>query len=136
MESAMTAATNIKTSPEATHGTKPAHQLSAEVIAKLRSVSILSSLKDEELHCLGELEELHLSEGDIVIHQGEATQFFYILLAGKLDVVQTAPDGASVHLASIPPGSAFGELPLLANMANPASIQAASPCHLIRFDEE
>ena len=127
----MTATTQMKAASEAIPSTK----LAAELITQLRSVSILSSLKDEELQCLDHLEELHLAEGDMLTRQGEAAQFFYILLEGKLNVFQSAPNG-SLHLSSVPSGTAFGEVPLLANMPSPVNIQAATPCHLIRFDEE
>jgi signal transduction histidine kinase len=132
MESAMTASTQTKKASEAI----PSPKLAAELFTQLRSVSILSSLKDEDLYCLDHLRELHLAEGDILTRQGEDAQFFYILLEGKLNIFQTTSGGGSLHLLSIPPGSAFGEVPLLANMPNPVNIQAAAPCHLIRFDEE
>jgi signal transduction histidine kinase len=135
MESAMTAA-NLRTTIKATGGAGLAHKLAPEILAKLRSVSILSSLNDEQLECLDGLEELHLAVGDALYHQGDPAQFFYILLDGKLLMTQTGPGGDIVYQLELLPGATFGEVPLLANVPNLVSNQAVAPSHLIRLNEE
>jgi signal transduction histidine kinase len=134
MESAMTA-TNLRTTITAP-GLQPAHKLAPEVLAKLRGVSILSSLKDEELACLEGLEEIHLVEGEILYRQGEPAQFFYILLEGKLSMVQSGANGGIVYQLDLSAGATFGEVPLLANVPNLVSNHALAPSHLIRLNEE
>jgi len=104
--------------------------------AKLRSVPILSSLKDDELLCLDEVVQVHLEKGDIIARQGEAAHYFWILLDGELRIYQTVADGREMTLASIPAGTAFGELPLLANIPNAASVQATAASHLFQLNEE
>jgi len=110
-------------------------KLSPELRQQLRTVSILSSLKDEELDCLDGIDQLNLAPGDILVRQGEIARYFYILLTGTLDIIQTIGDRQVVQHTHTD-GATFGELPLLANMPIPASIRAAAPSHLLRLDEE
>jgi signal transduction histidine kinase len=106
------------------------------LFAQLRTVPILSSLKDDELICLNGVKEIHLEANDILTRQGEVAHFFWILLEGELRLFQTSPDNREVSLATIPVGNAFGEVPLLSNTPNIVSIQATAPSHLVQFDEE
>jgi len=110
--------------------------LSEELIAQLRKVPILSSLKDEELHCLEGVREIHLNKGEAVARQGEVAHFFWILLEGELRIHQTQPDGSDVTFAMIESGNAFGELPLLTNVPNLASVESTGSSQLLQLDEE
>src|SRR5271154_6509217 len=111
MESAMSAA-NLSTTLKTTSGRQRAQNLAPDVLAKLRTVATLASLKDEELNCLEGLEEIHLAEGDLLYQQGDTAQFFYILLDGKLSMFQTSPAGHTVYQVYLTPGTTFGEVPL------------------------
>jgi len=118
----------------ALHATPAA--LTPELIALLRGVSILSSLKDDELRCLEGVDEMHLSEGDVLIRQGEFATHFLIVLTGRIGVFQTAPNKHETEIVAYSDGSAFGELPLLANMPVGGSLRATQPTHLLALDEE
>lgn len=104
--------------------------------ARLRAVSILATLSDEELQCLGEAREVHILAGEYVARQGEPATFFWILLSGQIRIDQTLPDGRVQHMATMPAGTAFGELPLLANIPNAGNLTAIEPCELLQFDEQ
>lgn len=110
-------------------------KMSDELIAQLRQVPILSSLKDEELHCLEGVHEIHVDAGETIARQGEAAHFFWILLKGELRVHQTQTDGSDVNFAIIEDGNAFGELPLLTNAPNAGSFEATAPSRLLQLDE-
>lgn len=112
------------------------HHLSAEVVSQLRKVPILSALKDDELHCLDETEELRIDTGTLLIKGGESAHFFYILLSGSLRVAQPLPDGREIAMHVITEGQAFGEVPLLANIPNAANIRSIEPCHLLQLTED
>src|ERR1700729_3041505 len=116
--------------------TKSIEPMNETLFAQLRTVPILSSLKDEEILCLGGVQDIRLEAGDILARQGDVAYFFWILLEGQLKLFQTVPDNHEVTIATIPSGNAFGELPLLSNIPNIASLQAIAPCHLVQFDEE
>jgi len=110
--------------------------LTPELITLLRGVSILASLKDEELKCLEGSDEFHLSEGDVLIRQGEFARHFLIVLTGRIGVFQAAPNKHETEVVTYEGGSAFGELPLLANQPVGGTVRATQPSHLLALDEE
>jgi signal transduction histidine kinase len=107
-----------------------------ELFTQLRKVPILSSLKDEELHCVEGMRDLHIDKDEILVRQGEAAHFFWMLLEGEIRVYQTLADGREAEIYMMESGNAFGELPLLANIPNTVSLQATRPCRLLQLDEE
>jgi signal transduction histidine kinase len=111
-------------------------KINKELLAQLRRVPILSSLKDDELHCLEGVREVHIETGEVIMRQGEIAHFFWILLGGELRVYQTLADQRDVTLSMIESGNAFGELPLLTNVPNLGSIESTAPSHLLQLDED
>lgn len=110
--------------------------MSAELAVKLRSVPILSSLSDDELLCLEGLEEIHLQKDAALVHQGEAVHNFWILLEGEVQVFWVQPDGRETSVATMPQGTAFGELPLLANIPSVVNVKASTDSDLLQLSEE
>ncbi len=119
------------TSPRATPAV-----LTPELVALLRNVSVFSSLTEEELKCLAGVDELHLSPGEVVIRQGEFAQHYYIILSGKVTIFKAGPQQREEEIVSYGGGTAFGELPLLANMPVAGTLRVIEPSHLLRIDEE
>jgi signal transduction histidine kinase len=111
-------------------------KMSEELFAQLRTVPILSSLKDDELHCIEGVQEIHIEKDEVLVRQGEAAHFFWILLKGEFRIEQTLGEGNEAALGKIEAGNAFGELPLLANIPNAATIRATVPSHLLQLDED
>jgi len=105
-------------------------------IARLRDVPILASLSDDELRCMVDGVEVHVSPGEYIAKQGEQPNSFWILLSGEMRISQSQPDGREHLLAILPAGTAFGELPLLANIPNGGSVVATEESDLLRFDEQ
>ena len=110
--------------------------LSPETIARLADVSILASLNETTLHCLDGATEVHLPTEQILVQQGEAARFFWILLSGSIDIYSVLPDGQENIHHTIDQGVAFGEVQLLANIPSSATYRAASECELLQLDEE
>src|SRR6202789_3415497 len=110
--------------------------INEELFAQLRKVPILSSLKDDELHCIDGVQDVHIEKDEVLVHQGEAAHFFWILLEGELRVYQVVSGAEDLMVAKIEAGNAFGELPLLTNIPNAASIQATVPSRLLQLDED
>jgi signal transduction histidine kinase len=106
------------------------------LLAQLRTVPIFSSLKDDELHCVEGVGDIHLGKDEFLVHQGEPAHFFWILLEGQVRVFQSQSGGSDSTIYKIESGNAFGELPLLANIPNGVSLQTTMPCHLLQLDEE
>jgi signal transduction histidine kinase len=114
----------------------PTVAISDALFSQLRTTPIFSSLKDEELRCLNGLEEIWLKQGEVLVRQGETGHNFWVLLDGNLVISQTMPDGREMDVTSLPPGNAFGELPLLANIPNAVNLRAEKPSHLVQVNEE
>ena len=110
--------------------------LSPKTIALLANVSILASLNETTLHCLDGATEIHLPAEQLLVQQGEAARFFWILLSGSLRLSNTSSDGQENLLYTMPSGTAFGEVPLLANIGSAMSVRAATDCELLQLDEE
>jgi signal transduction histidine kinase len=115
---------------------KVVETITPQLLAQLRKVPILSSLKDDELHCVEGMGDIHLGKDEFLVHQGEAAHFFWILLEGEIRVFHTQPDGHDGTLYKIESGNAFGEVPLLANIPNGVNLQTTMPSHLLQLDEE
>lgn len=63
--------------------------------------------------------------GETILAQGsEATQFFYIVSSGMVELVVDEEDGSRIHLAYIFPGDYFGERALLVEEENSSSVIA------------
>jgi signal transduction histidine kinase len=115
---------------------KVVETITPELLAQLRKVPIFSSLKDDELHCVEGVGDIHLGKDEFLVHQGEAAHFFWILLEGEIRVFHTQPDGREATLYKMESGYAFGEVPLLANIPNGVNLQTTMPSHLLQLDEE
>jgi signal transduction histidine kinase len=110
--------------------------VNAELIALLRKVPILSSLKDDELHCLEGVQDVHFDKNEVIARQGEISHYFWILLEGELRVSQKTAEQHDMTTAKIEAGSTFGELALLTTVPNSSSVEATVPSHLLQLDEE
>lgn len=106
------------------------------LVQDLREVPVLSTLKETDLLCLGELHVVKLEKGDVVLKQGDMSHFYWIVLDGTLEIYDTAKDGREVVHYEYTRGFSFGELSLLANIPNSASVRATSECRMLRLDED
>ena len=85
---------------------KVVENITPELFAQLRKVPILSSLKDDELHCVEGVGDIHLDKDEFLVHQGEAAHFFWILLEGEIRVFQSQSDGNDGTIYKIESGNA------------------------------
>lgn len=70
---------------------------------------MFSSLSDTELDTiLQQANACRLKSGEAAFHQGKAAEHFFILLHGRLKVVQTTPDGDQIIVRHVNPGDIFG----------------------------
>ncbi len=110
--------------------------MSDQLLARLRAVSILESVPDTEIQCLGDARTLRLAKGELLARQGEVAHSFWILLSGEMQIYQALPDGPEITIAQMPAGTAFGEMPLLSNTPYGANVRAVAPSELLQFDEQ
>src|SRR5258708_8252535 len=97
---------------------KVVETISPELLAQLRMVPIFASLKDDELHCVEGVGDIHLGKDEFLVHQGDAPHFFWILLEGQIRIFQSQSEGHDGTIYNLEKGNTFSEGPLPANIRN------------------
>ena len=98
----------------------------------LKQASPFSTLNGERLRQLaGRLERLDVPDGDTIIRQGETGEECYLLRSGRAEVLAQGPQGGERNLATLGPGSLFGEAALLTDEPRNATVRALDPCTLL-----
>jgi len=102
-----------------------------------RSVPLLSSLKEEELSCLGAVELVEAPAGAVLFQQGESAPAFCVILEGEVRAVRREENGIETPLAAFRAGDSFGEAPLLlGSRISGVQCECAAPTRLLRVDAE
>jgi CRP-like cAMP-binding protein/small-conductance mechanosensitive channel len=104
----------------------------------LRNADIFRTLTDDELDFLTErLRPASFAPGETIVKQGDEGESVYIVVSGRLRVWLAAEDGRFEQVATIEPGSFFGEMSLLTGEPRSASVVAIDQVncqHLDRSD--
>lgn len=98
----------------------------------LKKVEILSVLEEHEVTKVADaIETKEYADGQLIFSQGDAPDFFYIVVSGEVDITRKGDDKSepekSVHLVTLDSGKFFGELAFLTNSPRAASIHAKGP---------
>ncbi len=80
-----------------------------------------------------QLEWQHLSHGDVLIRQGEATDGLYLLVNGRLRVTFTSPEGENEVIGEIGPGESVGEFSLLTDDLRSADVHAVRETNVVKM---
>jgi CRP-like cAMP-binding protein len=98
----------------------------------LKQASPFSTLDGERLRRLAaRLERLEVPSGKTIIRQGEAGEECYVLRSGRVEVLASGAQGEVRILATLDPGSLFGEAALLTDAPRNATVRALEPCTLL-----
>jgi CRP/FNR family transcriptional regulator len=93
----------------------------------LRQSLIFSSLSDEELAGLSRLaSERRVRADEFVFWEGDAPDYFYVVVAGRIKVVKHTSSGKEFIVAFFDSGEMFGEVAVFEGKPYPASAQAAT----------
>ncbi|NNL99644.1 MAG: cyclic nucleotide-binding domain-containing protein [Gammaproteobacteria bacterium] len=83
------------------------------------------------------MEHIEAKAGDEVVHQGAPGDYYYVIQAGRAEVVRTTAQGRqSVRLAELAAGDSFGEEALVSNSRRNASIVMLTDGELMRLTKE
>lgn len=97
---------------------------------QLRSVVIFASCTDSQIQEIDSVaDEVSVEAGRTIIQQGDLGQEFVLVISGEADIVK---DGTAV--ATIGPGSYFGEVALLESITRTASVIAKTDMTLQVID--
>lgn len=96
------------------------------IVELLGKIQLFSSLSSEELHKLIRIIDIKaVRRGEVILSEEDTNQYMYVVLAGKVKVVQITEDGKEIILAIHRSGEFFGELSLIDNKTSPAMVLAA-----------
>lgn len=74
--------------------------------------------------------------GDIIIHQGDTADKFYVIIEGFVTVSHTAADGYQQTIDHLSRGDYFGEIGLLDGSLRIASVTALTDVKLLAFERD
>lgn len=98
----------------------------------LKRIELLASLTDEELHLISSRFIIKkIKKGEVILHEEDTNNFMYMILSGKLKIVQTTGDGKEIILAIHQSGQFFGEISLIDGKTSPATVMAAEDSLII-----
>jgi ATP-binding cassette subfamily B protein len=101
----------------------------------LRSYTPFARLPVEALTTmLNELEALTVAPGEVVIRQGDPAGPMYVVEEGRLRV-SVEEDGTRRYIRYLRRGDFFGELSLFKGEPRSTTVEAVSPCRLLRLTE-
>lgn len=102
----------------------------------LRQFSIFSALNAREMKVwLDRLRHENLKAGEYFFHEGDEPDKFYIIVSGKVDVIQKV-DGQDSVINTLRDGDFFGELALLSKKPRSASIKAVEDIHVVAMSKD
>jgi len=98
----------------------------------LKHSFIFSSLNDDELGELANLAiERSLTPGEFVFWDGDAPDWFYMVVEGKVKVLKHSSLGREFTISFFGPGEMFGEVAVFENKPYPASAQAVTKTNVM-----
>ena len=102
-------------------------------LEKLHALSLFVDLSPAELAIVdGLLHERHYLKDEVIFDAGEDGQAIYIVLDGDVLICRQGEPVAG-RIATLKPGTFFGELALLDDSPRSAQARAATDCSLIVF---
>ena len=91
----------------------------------LRNIQLFSSLTDEELlHISSKIMLKEFKKNEVILYEQDTNEFMYIILFGKVKVIQTTEDGKEIILATHRSNELFGEISLIDGKTSPATVLA------------
>ena len=103
----------------------------------LQSPAFLKLPTENIQKLLTHMEEISVKKDQVVIHQGDKDDNYYIIKSGSCNVQRKPhPDSANVLLAVLPTGSGFGEEALISNGSRNATITMRENGSLMRLKKK
>lgn len=92
----------------------------------LRNIHLFSSLTEEELRRVGKRVSIkEFGKNEVILREEDTNEFMYIILSGKVKVVQMTEGGKEIILALHHEAEFFGEVSLIDGKTSPASVLAS-----------
>ena len=105
-------------------------------MAALRAVELFAGLEPQELSALaGHLKPAPFAAGDVITRQGAVAHWLYLLIAGEVDVWLDAAEAPRRRVATLGPGTVFGEMGMMTGEPRRASVTARTDVQCYRLDK-
>ncbi|KAG5949181.1 phosphatidylcholine and lysophosphatidylcholine phospholipase [Claviceps sorghi] len=85
------------------------------------------------LHIDFALEWVQVNAGQVIFHGGDESEAIYIVLNGRLRLVEDKKDGGMTSLAEFGQGESVGELEVLTETVRPGTLHAIRDTELVKF---
>ena len=100
-------------------------------IEHLKPIHLFSSLTDEELHHIRDKISLkRYKKNEVIFLEEDTNEYMYMILNGKVKVVQTTEGGKEILLAVHHSGEFFGEMSLIDGKTSPATVIATEDSNI------
>jgi HEAT repeat protein len=102
-----------------------------DVMLFLKRVPLYSSLSLEQIYTIASyLTERDACPGETIVHEGEHSDEFYLIVTGKVDIVKAYGE-TTATLATLSVGDFFGEMAIFEQLPRVASVVAAEESVLL-----
>ncbi|MCG8324733.1 MAG: Crp/Fnr family transcriptional regulator [Thiotrichales bacterium] len=107
-----------------------------ELVDRFRSIPIFSTLNDELLlEIISNVHQTHLPAGNMLFHQGDHAEYFYLLEAGQIQLFLESIDGHAKIIDVVNPGQMFAEaVCFFDNQSYPVNAQAIQDSVLLAIN--
>lgn len=79
---------------------------------------------------------LSCSDGDLIITEGEETQFLYLVVEGEVGVSVSENNGKDVYISTLGAGEIFGEAGIFLKTARTANVVSLGDTRILRLHRE
>lgn len=109
----------------------------AELVQLLARSRFFQGLQPADLEVVLEAAHNHrVDRGAFFFHQGDPATHFYLLVEGRVRLLQLTPEGHQVILHFVGPGEGLGIVAVLSQMAYPVAAEAMEPCQAVAWEGE
>ncbi|MBN2316808.1 MAG: mechanosensitive ion channel [Sedimentisphaerales bacterium] len=103
-----------------------------KLMADAEGVCLLS--RDELKAVARSVKRTYFTQGEVLMHQNDTGESFYVLIRGKLHGSISNPDVSRNVEFDLGTGTLFGEMSLLTGLPRSATITAVTHCEVLEFD--
>ena len=106
-------------------------------LGRLKPIYIFKGLSDDQiLEVARELAVESHPANEVIFHEGDEGDSFYIINKGKVNIVRQGAGRAAKNVATLSPGDFFGETALLYGRRRSATVETASDVELLRLKKD
>ena len=103
----------------------------------LKSINYFAGLSISELESISKyMIEKAVNKGEIILFEGEWSDYLYFLIAGLVKVYKSSSNGKEQILHIAPPGESLNDVSTFDGGTNQASMLAMTPVHLYAIRKE